>query len=51
MDDGQNCSGAANDKYPNLKPVDAMWLKYYESCMKRKDIKSNRKQFYRIKKN
>lgn len=36
MDDGQNCSGEANDKYPNLKPVDAMWLKYYESCMKNK---------------
>ncbi|MGE8654478.1 MAG: hypothetical protein ACN6NV_12175 [Acinetobacter gandensis] len=36
MDDGQNCSGEANAKYPNLKPVDAMWLQYYENCMKKR---------------
>ena len=33
MDDGQNCSGETNRKYPNLKPVDDMWLKYYDLCM------------------
>ena len=36
MDDGQKCSGDANGKYPNLKPVDAMWLQYYENCMKKR---------------
>ena len=36
MDDGQKCSGDANGKYPNLKPKDDTWLKYYENCMKDK---------------
>lgn len=39
MDDGQNCSGEANKKYPNLKPIDDLWNNFYHDCMKKKGYK------------